>query len=288
MRARAAARRLRSWMSTGARGRLGGRERESSRPRPPRRQPSTSLDARGDRWRKLIVLTAAFKYSTVACVNKQTLLSPSALRRRAIFLPAVVVLTVWLLNVVALRTHVGPQHAGFWMFIFIAASAMVVWSLAWRAKHSGVSPGRTVATAVTATVVWFLLSGALPELGRDPKITIGDRGTRPGGGFPNSIGNAFQRAQLQTLQARAQQFGPSGAFTDFSCGDSVPDFRFELTLEPAGEYNECLIDVAYTPRLDIGGADRCLSFGLSYLFDTTVAEIDHGPPIEYGYVNPST
>ena len=95
------------------------------------------------------MLTAAFKCSTVACVNKQTPLSPPALRRRAIFLPAIVVLTVWLLNVVALRTHVGPQHAGFWMFIFIAASAVLVWSLGWRAKHSGVPPWRTVATAVT-------------------------------------------------------------------------------------------------------------------------------------------
>src|SRR6059036_2753893 len=131
MRARAAARRLRSWMSTGARGRLGGRERESSHPRPPRRRPSTSLDARGDRWRELIVcaerrpaaepLTAAYEFSTVGRMTNQIPLSPHALRRRAIFLPAVVVLTVWLLNVGALRTHVGPQHAGFWMFVFIVA-----------------------------------------------------------------------------------------------------------------------------------------------------------------------
>jgi hypothetical protein len=221
-------------------------------------------------------------------MNSQTPLSPPALRRRAIFLPAVVVLTVWLLNVAALRTHVGPQHAGFWMFIFITASAVLMWSLGWRAKHSGVPPWRTVATTVTATVVWFLLSGALPELGRQPKVTIGDRGTRPGGGFTMNVSNAFQRAQLESLQARAQQFRPSGAFAEFSCRDSVPDFRFEMTLEPAGEYNERLVDVGYTPRLDNGGVDRCLSFGLSYLFDTTLAEIDHGPPVDYGYVNPST
>src|SRR5258705_11824170 len=198
-------------------------------------------------------------------MTNQTPLSPSALRRRAILLPAVVVLTVWLLNVVALRTHVGPQHAGFWMLVFIAASAMVVWSLAWRAKHSRVPPWRTVATTVIATVVWFLLSGALPELGMEPKITIGDRGTRPGGGFTHSISNAFQRGQLETMEARAQQFGPSGAVAEFSCRDSVPDFRFEMTLEPAGEDNERLIDVGYTPRLHVGGAGRGLSFGLRYL-----------------------
>src|SRR5260370_30099605 len=111
------------------------------------------------------------------------------------------------------------------MLVFVAASAMVVWSLAWRAKHNGVSPWRTVATAVAATIVWFLLSGALPELGMEPKITIGDRGTRPGGGVTHSISNAFQRGQLETLQARAQQFGPSGAFAEVSCRDSGPGFR---------------------------------------------------------------
>jgi hypothetical protein len=221
-------------------------------------------------------------------MNNRTPISPPALRRRAIFLPAVVVLSVWLLNVVALRTHVGPREAGFWMLIFIAASVVLAWSLWWRAKHSGVSPGRTVATTVAATVVWFLLSAALPDLGSEPKITVGDRGTRPGGGFTQSVSNAFQRTQLESLQARAEQFGPSGALLEFACRDSVPDFRFEMTLEPAGEYNERLVDVGYTPRLDVGGADRCLSFGLSYLFDTTIAEIDHGPPVDYGYVNPST
>jgi hypothetical protein len=164
----------------------------------------------------------------------------------------------------------------------------VVWSLWWRAKVSGVSPWGTVVTAVAATVVWFLVSGALPELGREPDVEIGNRDTRPGGGFTLSISNAFQRAQLESLHARAQQFGPSGAFAEFACGDSVPDFRFELTLKAAAEYQERLVSVGYTPEIDDGGAERCLSFGLSYLFDTALAEIDHGPPVDYGYVDPHT
>src|SRR5690349_14603752 len=131
MRARAAVRRPHLWTSVAARGRRRGRGRESSHPRPLRRPPSTSHDARGDRWKELIAcaerrpaaeLTTAFEFSTVARMNNGTALSPRALRLRAIFLPAVVVLTVWLLNVVALRTHVGPREAGFWMLIFIAAS----------------------------------------------------------------------------------------------------------------------------------------------------------------------
>jgi len=221
-------------------------------------------------------------------MNSRRPLSPSALRRRAIFLPAVVVLIVWILNVVALRTHIGPQHAGIWMFLFVTASVVLTWALWWRAKDSGVSPWRTAFTAVAATVGWFLLSGMLPDVGHAPNITIGDRGTRPGGGFTRSISDEFQRPQLESLLARAQQFGPSGALHEFACGDSVPDFFFEMTLRPAGEYNERLVDVGYTPRLDAGGRERCMSFGLSYLFDIAMAAIDHGPPVDYGYVNPRT
>ena len=211
-----------------------------------------------------------------------------ALRRRAIFLPAVVVLTVWILNVVALRTHVGPQDAGIWMFIFVAASLVLAWALWWKAKQSGASPWRTVLLAAGATVGWFVLSGALPELGREPTIAVGDRGTRPGGGFTLGISNAFHRPELESLHARAQQFRPSGALAEFACRDSVPDFLFEMTLQPAGTYNERLVEVGYTPRLDGGGADRCLSFGLSYLFHVALDEIDHGPPVDYGYVDPRT
>jgi hypothetical protein len=216
-------------------------------------------------------------------------LSPRALRRRAILFPAAVMLGVWILNVVALRSHVGPQHPGIWMFVFVAASVFLVWSLWWRAKNSGMPPWPTGFTAAAATIGWFFVLGILlPDLGSQPKIKIGDRGTRPGGGFTMSISNEFQRPQLESLLARAQQFRPSGTLDEFACGDSVPDFLFEMTLRPAGEYNERLVNVAYTPDLDNGGTQRCMSFGLSYLFHITLPEIDHGPPVDYGYVNPST
>ena len=94
-------------------------------------------------------------------------------------------------------------------------------------------------------------------------------------------------ARSSSHSTRAQQFGPSGALTEFACGDSVPDFRYELTLKAAGEYQERLVSVGYTPQID-GLAERCLSFGLSYLFDTALAEIDFGAPVDYGYVNPHT
>lgn len=216
------------------------------------------------------------------------MLPSRALRRRAIFLPGVVVLGVWALNVLALRSHVGPSEPAVWMSIFVMASLVLAWSLWWKAKESGLSPWRTVMTTTAATLAWFMLSGLLPDVAREPSIAIGDRGPRKGGGFTMNISNEFHRPQLEALYARAQQFGPGGELNDFTCGDSVPDFLFEMTLRPAGEYNERLVSVGYTPQLDMPGAQRCLSFGLSYLFDVAMREIDHGPPVDYGYVNPST
>ena len=220
-------------------------------------------------------------------MNTREPLSSRGLRLRAIVLPGVVFLTVWLLNVGALRTHVGPQRAAFWMSVFVSATGVLVWWL-WRmANESGVSPWRTASTTVAAALGWFIVSGALPELGREPPITVGNRGARPGGGFTLSVTDAFQRAELEALLMRAQEFKPSGAMDEFTCGDAVPDFMFEMTLRAAGEWNERLVNVGYTPRLDVVD-DRCMSFGLSYMFDVALTEIDHGPPVDYGYVNPHT
>jgi hypothetical protein len=36
----------------------------------------------------------------------------------------------------------------------------------------------------------------------------------------------------------------------------------------------------------MGAQDRCLTRGISYVFEELLAEIDTGPPIDYGYVNP--
>jgi hypothetical protein len=215
-------------------------------------------------------------------------LSPRALRSRAIVFPCGVVLIVWALNVAALASHIGPQQPGIWMFLFVVATAALARYLWQKAREGDVSPSRTLFTALVATIVWFVLSGALPKVGREPEIKIGDRGTRPGGGFNRSVSNQFKRPQLELLYARAQRFGPGGELDEFTCGDAIQDFRFEMTLEPAEEYRERLVNVAYTPDLDAGGADRCESFGLSYLFNVALAEIDLGPPVDYGYVDPHT
>lgn len=151
-------------------------------------------------------------------MNDPKPLSPAALRRRAVFLPAVVVLAVWFLNVTALRTQVGPQEPGFWMTILVLMSGVLVLRLWRRAEASGVSVSKTALTAIAATVGWFFLSGALPELGREPNVKVGNRGPmdRGGGGFTMSISREFHRPHVESLLARAEQFGPSGAFAEFA------------------------------------------------------------------------
>ena len=50
--------------------------------------------------------------------------------------------------------------------------------------------------------------------------------------------------------------------------------RYELRLTPAGKWNERLVSVGYAPDLDSGFKDRCLTSGISYVFDQALSEID--------------
>jgi hypothetical protein len=59
-----------------------------------------------------------------------------------------------------------------------------------------------------------------------------------------------------------------------------------VELRPGAEYEERRVLLEYLPSLDNG--NRCLEAGIGYLFDETVRSVDHGPPVDYGYVNPLT
>jgi hypothetical protein len=61
-----------------------------------------------------------------------------------------------------------------------------------------------------------------------------------------------------------------------------------MRLGPAGELQEGLVSLGYSPAIDHAFKDRCLSSGLFYLLRQAFFEVDTGPPIDYGYVNPST
>jgi hypothetical protein len=74
--------------------------------------------------------------------------------------------------------------------------------------------------------------------------------------------------------------------SEFSCGDALPGLAMSVELRPGGEDEDRRVLLRYLPSLDTN--NRCLERGIDYLFEETVRGVDHGPPIDYGYINPST
>jgi len=135
--------------------------------------------------------------------------------------------------------------------------------------------------------VLLLWSGVIAQqqFTRRP-VTVGHR-SGPGGGFTENVSAQFRKPELERFYARLRQINERGELQPFTCGDPPPRMEFELTLEHEGPLNERLVSVGYSPRLGYD-TNRCLAFGLSYVVGGALAEVDHGPPIDYGYTNPLT
>ncbi|MFL5613043.1 MAG: hypothetical protein ACJ796_05220 [Gemmatimonadaceae bacterium] len=55
------------------------------------------------------------------------------------------------------------------------------------------------------------------------------------GGTQANVSASFKRRELALVLARAQQFAPSGALSEFLCGDTVPGFAMGVELRPGAE-----------------------------------------------------
>jgi len=135
---------------------------------------------------------------------------------------------------------------------------------------------------------FLLVIGVCACRRREQVVTIGDRGGVQGGGFTMDISREFGPASLLALYERVTSEETRNALSEFTCGDPVPAMRYELRLKPSGTWNERLVNVGYAPDLDGSFKDRCLTKGISYVFNQALQEIDLGPPIDYGYVDPHT
>jgi hypothetical protein len=195
-------------------------------------------------------------------------------------------LVLWLNNVALRAGGMWPQDAAFWLFVYVASVVVVAIVLGLRAQREARARG-TVITTVVAAVAWFFIGGFFPSPGAEREVTVGDRGPRPGGEFTHSVGSQYKKPQVEATLAALSRLSPRREFDQFTCGGSAPEIRFALTLEPAEEYRERIVDVAYVPHVDYV-TDRCLAFGLSFLVDSVFAGIDTGPRVDYGYVNPRT
>ena len=96
-------------------------------------------------------------------------------------------------------------------------------------------------------------------------VRIGWRGRGPGGGFSVSVGSQFGKAQAEEVLRRLVALDSSGAFKQFTCGDSVPHFGFDLTLHREGPVQERIVTLGHTPYAKPWGHERCLHQGFDYL-----------------------
>jgi hypothetical protein len=117
---------------------------------------------------------------------------------------------------------------------------------------------------------------------------FGWRGPGKGGGFSVSVGRDFGPAQAEEVLRRLVALDSSGAFKQFTCGDTVPHFRFDLTLHQQGAVQERIVTLGHVPYAEPWGPDRCLHEGFDYLVARTFAQVDTGPSVDYGYRNPGT
>lgn len=91
-------------------------------------------------------------------------------------------------------------------------------------------------------------------------IRLGPDMPTPRGGSQASVSASFNRRELVLLFARVQQFGPAGMLSEFSCGDSLPEFTMSVELRPGGAYEERGVALQYLTSVD--KTNRCLDRGL--------------------------
>ena len=158
--------------------------------------------------------------------------------------------------------------------LFALQLSLAVWAL-WRY-------GTWPLVAAPLCGVLVLWSGAIARQQYATRsITVGHRGGMDGG-FNENVSEQFRRPELERFYSRMIEINSRGELSDFTCGDPPPRVEFELTLEPRKTLRERLVSVGYSPDLD-KNEDRCLRSGLTYTTALALAEIDHGPRIDYGY-----
>ena len=81
-----------------------------------------------------------------------------------------------------------------------------------------------VVLPVLFSAVCLVWSGgiAIGQARREHPYRIGPEFPTPRGAAQASVSASFKRREVELVLARAKQFAPSGALSEFSCGDTLP------------------------------------------------------------------
>jgi hypothetical protein len=101
------------------------------------------------------------------------------------------------------------------------------------------------------------------------------------GGTALPVSDRFGKAELQQLYDRLTSESFRSSLTNYNCGDTVPEFRFTMTLHKRVPAAARRVEVHYSPALNPAGRRRCLLFRMGEMMRKTCSEIDPAPRRPY-------
>ncbi len=133
---------------------------------------------------------------------------------------------------------------------------------------------------------WIVLLLVLAACSGERDITVGPDKDTSGNYWGRNISMQFAEPQLQSLYKAMNSAAVDTEITALNCAKKLPHHEYSVTLWTEGAYRERIVRLQMTPRLYEN--DECLQKAVNFVFQKTVKAIDTGPPIDYGYKNPST
>ena len=120
-----------------------------------------------------------------------------------------------------------------------------------------------------------------------PEAAFGNYDPMRGGGQTHPVSDRFGEAETRRLYEVVNSDRFRAELAEFNCGDPLKPFHFSVAFYEAGEYNDRYVVYSPYPEIGTSGRDRCLSSGMSYLWDRTARQLDRGQIHNPGYTHPS-
>lgn len=140
--------------------------------------------------------------------------------------------------------------------------------------------GRGILAAVLIAVA------CMPAESDPPIAAFGLFNPMEGGGATYPVSDKVGAPETERLYAILNSPAFRNELAQFNCGDPLPEVHFAVALYAAAPYRDRLVVFTPRPEIETSGRQRCLSMGLSFLWDRTVRALDRGEIVNPGYKHP--